>query len=679
MAYLGLSVYLTLSFHRSVPAVWLLVATLATLVWAVMSVLGAFDATYQPFSSLAETLRSGAWIAFMVSLLSHYWRLSEKIDYAFILSIGVWFVFGFLLLMDALVIGGWLQPDPENAQTAVGYFMFGRLISAIGALALLENLYRSTPKNGRWEIRPLCIALAAMLVFDIYMYAEATLFRSLDAGLFNARGAVQAICMPLIAITAARTPTWTIEIQLSRRIVFHTVSLVVTGIYLVSMSLAGLYLKRFGGTWGDVLQITFLFLAFVTLAIFVMSGTVRARARVLLQKHFFLHKYDYREEWLRFIRTVSGTGVGDDLDRRVVEATCDILDAPGGALWLKGDDGHFSQVLSWNYSVEDIAREEPDSPLIKFMQSRQWIINLNEVRKGDPKGEYPGVPMPDWAEGDDRPWVIMPLFHHERLIGFIVVVQPRAPRSLNWEDHDLLKTIGRQAASYIAERQSQEALSQAAEFDAFNRRFAFIMHDLKNLVSQLGLLSRNAEKHMDNPEFRQDMLSTLNSSVEKMNKMLAALNQQIEGQKKGEAVDVRHLLQNLGKEKPQVRHDLTDKAIWVKGQGEQLEQVFTHLIQNAIDASPKDGPVYIGVETRDGWAHVSVRDQGCGMSEEFVKKELFRPFRSTKLNGFGIGAFECRELVKAMGGRIDVKSRLGEGTEISVVLPLGEGPTAPTA
>jgi len=675
LAYSSLVIFLIVRFKRAVPSFWLLVACSLTAIWATLSALSGVMAV-DIYISVFETLRIGSWIAFLVALLSLYWNLAQRVNYAFLLSIGIWFFFGFLILMDLALLAGWLDIDAQNIGSVIGYIMLGRLVVAIGALALLENLYRSTPEDGRWTIRPISIALGAAFVFDIYMYAEASLFLSIDLDLLNARGVVQALCVPFIALTAIRNPSWKMELQLSRRVVFHTVSLMATGVYLLLMAVAGLYIRQFGGNWGDVLQVAFLFIALTALALFALSGTTRARARVLIQKHFFLHKYDYREEWLRFIRTMSNSDTKEKLERRVVRATCDILDAPAGVLWLSDEDGHAEPVHSWNYKGFQNAHESKNSDLLKFMAETQWIIDLNAMRRGEDTDNYGVLKLPVWAQSDEKPWLLVPLIHHEGLIGFIMIAQPRAPRSLNWEDHDLLKTLGRQAASYIAESRTQDALAQAQEFDAFNRRFAFIMHDLKNLVSQLGLLSRNAKKHMDKPQFRDDMLQTLDSSVDKMNKMLAALHQQMDVSKGDQHIDLKAILVQLVEEKSKAHQPLTldirTSPAGVKGQRDKLEQVFTHLIQNAIDASDENMPVDVLLDEEKEWAVIDIVDRGCGMDEDFIRNELFRPFRSTKANGFGIGAYECREYVKASGGTIQVTSSKGEGTRIRVFLPLKE-------
>ena len=287
-----------------------------------------------------------------------------------------------------------------------------------------------------------------------------------------------------------------------------------------------------------------------------------------------------------------------------------------------------------------------------------------------------GMPLPAWAASERRAWLAVPLVHLDSLAGVIVLDRTVAARDLNWEDFELLRTLGRQAASYIAEAQTQAALDEAGSFDEFNRRFAFIMHDIKNLVSQLSLVSRNAERHADNPAFRADMVATLQSSVGKMNDLLARLAQHNTGRADTPApVDVADLVGEVVAAKRRdhaaIQVDAaTTLPVVVTADAARLEQVFVHLIQNAIDASNPTDRIDVSIGRDNECVRVAIIDQGCGMSAAFVRSELFKPFRSTKAGGFGIGAYEARAIVRGLGGRLEVVSREGEGTQFTVVLPL---------
>lgn len=662
----GLAAALVARREQTAAGLWLVVGCLMTAVWAGLVVLAVrYAGSYEALISPAETLRSAAWVAFLVSLLAESWRRDEPTSSSFVVAVAMGLVFAVQLGIDLLA-------DAPLSPTLAYIFLLARLTTAIGGLVLVHNLYINTPPANRWSIRLLCIGLAFLFGYDLNMYTLHFLSGESSPDLFAVRGAADALVVPLIALSAWRNRQW--KLQLSRQVVFHTLSLVGIGGYLIAMALAAWALRIVGGDWGKLLQISF-FAAMVILAAVVMfSGTFRASARVWINKHFFAYKYDYRQEWLRFIATVSRGGPGyGDLSERVVQAVCDIVDSPGGALYVPGEDGAFELAARWNYRNLVAGRVEAESGLLRYLGERGRIVDLAELRGGE--GDYQGAEAPDFLAADDQAWLIVPFIHLERLAGFIVLERPLAKRELNWEDFDLLRTVGRQAASYIAEAASQSALAEAQKFDEFNRRFAFIMHDIKNLVSQLSLVARNAERHADNPEFRADMVATLQNSVGKMNDLLARLAQHNSGKAdEATSVDLAALLRQVVETKRAAHGPLSigagGRGLRVVGESGRIEQVFVHLIQNAIDASEPDGPVTVTMRRDGGMARVDIEDRGAGMSAAFVRGELFKPFRSTKAHGFGIGAFEAREIVRSLGGRLEVVSREGEGTLFSVMLPL---------
>jgi putative PEP-CTERM system histidine kinase len=259
-------------------------------------------------------------------------------------------------------------------------------------------------------------------------------------------------------------------------------------------------------------------------------------------------------------------------------------------------------------------------------------------------------------------------------VGIVVLAAPEYRRPLDWEDFDLLRTAGHQAASSLAEAMGQEALVNAQRFEEFNRRFAFILHDIKNLVSQLSLVARNAERHADNPDFRADMVATLKSSVGKMNELLARLAPHSQARVQSlEPLELRPILTAAiaAKRRDREVQLLGDTSLSALVDAGALEQAVGHLLQNAIDAST-DAPVTVRVDSDAGSISIASADKGVGMDGDFVRNRLFQPFVSTKAGGFGIGAFEARSLIAAMGGRISVHSRPGAGTTFTIELQAAE-------
>jgi putative PEP-CTERM system histidine kinase len=271
-------------------------------------------------------------------------------------------------------------------------------------------------------------------------------------------------------------------------------------LYLLLMAVAGYWLKFFGGSWGAVMQVTFFAAALALLAGIVFSGTVRSRLKVFISKNFYNYNYDYREEWLRFTRTLSTKGPG--LGERAIQAIADLVESPTGALWLLSDAGY---KLEAQWHMPDAAGSEaPGSAFCQFLEQRQWVVDLGELRNNPEK--YDNLALPGWLAGLERAWLVVPLIMHESLLGFVVLSQPRSRIVLDWEVTDLLKIAGSQAASYLAQQQTANALMVARQFESFNRMSTFIVHDLKNLIFQLSLLVSNAEKHKNNPEFQKDMM-----------------------------------------------------------------------------------------------------------------------------------------------------------------------------
>ncbi|PZN92260.1 MAG: PEP-CTERM system histidine kinase PrsK [Alphaproteobacteria bacterium] len=661
---------------RSPFAGWLAVAALTTALWGVAFVVAARNPhAYGFWLTPAGTLRSAAWIAFLIAVLRPTWRLDDRYRSSFVIAGAVGFVVALQLVLD---LRGATEAALGGDRSVLSQlFLILRLTVAVTGLVLVHNLYVNTDPSGRGGVRLLTIGLAGFFIYDLNFYTLAFLLPPPSSDLFNIRGAVDTITVPLLLLSTREA--WVARVQVSRQVVFHTLSFSMIGFYLIAMALLAYGLRLVGGDWGLLLQITFLFATVILGIVVLVSPRFRAALRVQIAKNFFAYRYDYRVEWLRFIATVSRTQGGRSigaggLHERVIQAVCAVLDSPGGLLFVP--DGEMLQpIAEWNnrtITAEPIPR---GSGFAADLEGGQRIIAFDELRDGI--GD--NVELPAWVIANPRVWLGVPLVHLDSFTGFLVLERTVAPRMLNWEDYDLLRTLGRQAASYIAESSTQMALDDAAKFDEFNRRFAFIMHDIKNLVSQLSLVARNAERHADNPAFRADMVATLQSSVGKMNDMLARLSQRPSGRSEPnrDPVDILAVLDQAITVKRQAHAPLTlavtpddsGAVPVIAGDTGQIEQLFLHLVQNAIDASPADAPIAVTAGSDAGEVVIRIADRGRGMSSRFIREELFQPFRSTKSGGFGIGAYEAREIVRVHGGRLDVVSREGEGTTFTIVLP----------
>ncbi|MBA2351513.1 MAG: PEP-CTERM system histidine kinase PrsK [Burkholderiales bacterium] len=614
-----------------------------------------------------EVLRSASWFAFLFLLLGLATHVSGHFPKRLKALAAIIAVFCALLLVSAFVPQIVFDGD---------FSISARVLLAVIGIVLVEQIYRNTQPGQRAGIRTLCLGVGGMFAFDFYLYADAMLFHRLDTDLWNARGAINAMIVPLIAISAARSPRWSLDFAVSHRILFHSATLFGAGVYLLVMAAAGYYIRYFGGSWGAVLQVTFMFGALLLLLLALFSGTLRARLKVFLSKHFFNYRYDYREEWLHFTRTLSAGEPGVKLHERSIQAIAALVDSHAGALWLLQENGQCECTANWNMPCA--ASEALDGAFCRYLESAQWVINLKEYRT-QPEIYARLGKLPEWLRDLPGAQLVVPLILHERLLGFVVLAEPMGKIDVNWEVADLLKTAGQQAASYLAQLEAAKALLVARQFESFNRMSAFVVHDLKNLVGQLSLLLTNAGKHGEKPEFRDDMITTVENSVGKMKRLLLELRRgQSAERPQPMALDAALAGVIAGKAglRPVPILTAAPAGLLIVAVSERLQRVIGHLVQNAIEATPETGEVNVCAYARDGFAIVEVSDTGCGMSGQFLRTRLFKPFESAKAVGLGmgLGAYEAHEYMRECGGRIEVDSVSGKGSTFRVLLPLYVAP-----
>jgi len=672
LAYLGLSGLIVASWRRRSQGRLLVLATGLSATWGAFSALTALGALPPRADLAVEVARNGAWLALLLYIL--HLRLPSDASLPAPLRL-VRFLSGVLVcaLFIASVYPFFAPTQPVLARWAGN---LGLVMLAVLGLVLTEQVYRSTRPEDRWAIKFLCLGLGGLFVYDFYLYANAALFNAMDAQVWAARGYVAALVTPLIAVSAARNPEWAAPVGLSRSMVFHTTSLLGAGIYLLLMAGAGYYLRLFGGEWGDVVQTVFIFAAAMLLVLLMFSGTLRARLRVFLSKHFFSYRYDYREEWLNFTRTLTEGQPGEQLCERAAEALARLLESPGGALWMREGNAGYQRASHWNWA--DIQGTEPaETPFIQWLAGKQWVVDLDEIKVR--RDLYGDLDTPAWLQNADDAWLVVPLMLHEELLGFVVLKHSLGNVTFNWEVSDLLKVAARQAAAHLAQMRASNQLIVARQFESFNRTTTFVIHDLKNLVAQLSLLLANAEKHKHKPEFQADMLETVANAVTRMNKVLAQLRRGSDAAKV-QSVALADILNEAAASKQAFKLrptlELPPGSLRVRAERERLTRAIGHLLQNALEATPPTGTVTLRGFEESGQAVIDIVDTGIGMDDEFIRTRLFQPFDSTKGAGMGIGAYECRETLRALGGNIEVGSTPGRGTHFRLSLPMDSNASA---
>jgi putative PEP-CTERM system histidine kinase len=382
-----------------------------------------------------------------------------------------------------------------------------------------------------------------------------------------------------------------------------------------------------------------------------------------------------------------------------VRAIAQIIGSPAGVLFLRDEEGDSYKVAaSWPPRPPEARREAPltsDDEMVAFLARHQWVIDLRELDVTP--DAYQNISLPAFLKDRPRYRLVVPLALGEQLLGFVALAEPPPPFKPNYEDRDLLKTVGRHVAVHLAQFEADRRLSESRQFEAYHRLTAFVMHDLKNLAAQLALIVSNAEKHKRNPAFVDDAIETIANSTGRMQRLIEQLQRrevQTLKRRVSLAEIARKACERCSGRAPAPACGGVEEDLWVEADPERLTMIVEHVIRNAQEATPEGGSVTVSVtglgaegaavpgaepvpigDTSNRLpvptANLTVTDTGAGMSREFIQERLFRPFDTTKgSKGMGIGAYQVREYVQSLGGRVDVASEEGKGTRFTLRIPL---------
>ncbi len=643
------------------------VATLFSGIWCSLL---AFDAINQEISVrqllILETGRVGCWVVCALQQI-RFQKKSREVAGPFLLLNGMWIVLGLLLIL----ILPMLLREPEQAYSL---YVWGALLLTMIGVVAVEQLFRNSTNHRLSKI--MSIGVAALFLYDLYLFSYAALFGKLDHQLWQARGAINGFVAMFLSIgmfSVGQHSPLPSRVVISRPMAFYTTSLTAAGFFLALMAAGGYYIKSFGGNWGSVLQVTLILSSLIAISAMFISDSARTSLSVFIDKHFFVHKYDYRTQWLNLIHQLSTSEDTDqDYHYRAIAAVAGTFKSPGGMLWLHNKYGKIIPAATLNINIDTSELEEEiDSEFCKVMEEHEWVYspkaplehelsNFNEL-------------LPAWTKSLPDIWLIIPLMVDKELVGFVVLTAPSQQSQLTWEDLDLLKTVGREVAVYVSRNESAELLAQSKQFDAYNKLSAFVMHDLKNLIAQQALVVENAAKHKENPAFIDDMIRTIDNSVQRMSNLLKKLQQTQPSP--GRPLPLKSVVINSVKKcqdrmpRPSLR--ILDDSLRVVADEENLEMIITHIVKNAQEATPSDGYVDVTLRRDGSIAFIDVEDNGSGMDANFIKTRLFRPFDTTKSGkGMGIGVYQTREFIRNLGGDVTAKSELGVGTTFTISIPV---------
>jgi putative PEP-CTERM system histidine kinase len=534
-----------------------------------------------------------------------------------------------------------------------------QMLGTVGLLGGLEVCLRACSRDRRWRLKYVILGLGVVFLVRFYLLSQILLFHVVLAAHLTTQAAVVVLGVMVMAISVARGPLVSGGRALSHSLVYRSAVLGVLGIYLFVVGALGWLLDRLGLSeelfWGSLL----VFVSVAAGAALILSENARWRFKRFIALHVYENKYDYRAHWLAFTRRLGSTVALDDLAPQLLTATTDAVGAAKGVLYLSGDQEQEQHLAAALEVFDAPALLDADDPLVRRARETAIPVTVTPAQR------------PTWFR---QAGVLVPLTWQGSLIGIMLLATERTGAAYTDEDLQFLATAGVQIAAASVTTRLSESVARSREFEAFHRLTSFVVHDLKNAVSSLSLLSQNALAHFDDPEFQRDAITTLSKTVERMRRLLQRLASTSDVQRMAfapldAAVLVAERVVPLVRT-PRVRLKTELQPAPIVGDADALERVFQNLVINAVEALEGGGDLILRTATHGKSVVCQVIDTGCGMSADFLRHSLFVPFRSSKKGGWGIGLYHAREIVTAHGGRIDAVSEEGQGTTFTITLPL---------
>jgi putative PEP-CTERM system histidine kinase len=543
-----------------------------------------------------------------------------------------------------------------------------QLAAMIGLLAALEAALRTSRGFARWRTKFLVLGVGGALLVRFYFLSQTLLFDVLMASYLVAIAATQVVANAVIFASLLRDRLTT-ELTVSRQIVYHSVALGALGVYLLAVGVIGWLLNRLGLSDVVVWTSLVIFVSAIALATVMLSEAVRWKIKRYVTTNFYPSKYDYRTQWMSFTKRLGSQLDLDALAPELLQTIVDTVGATTGILYLEDRNHTGYHLLSFAGFDEPVRILARDHAAIVAMRSATAPVVIDEH-----SGPGWHALHPDLRAGG----VAIPMRRGEALIGVLVVGRQRGSAPYTEEDLEFLSTIAEQATVAISTVTLSETLAQSREFEAFHRLTSFVIHDLKNSISALSMLTENALRHFDDPEFQRDAIKTLSRTVERMTTLLGRLSSRPTSPAvQGSAVDLATLaldaaapvlrsprialVKDLGPVRP------------VRGDADALLRVIQNILTNAIQSIDGEGTITLKTYERDGHACLAITDTGCGMSPEFVRNSLFAPFRTTKRGGWGIGLYQAKTVIDTHGGTLHVESTPGRGTTFEISVPAEPG------
>ncbi|MGA6826460.1 XrtA/PEP-CTERM system histidine kinase PrsK [Nitrospira sp. NS4] len=552
-------------------------------------------------------------------------------------------------------------------------YLFLVVTMAVG-LAQLEMVLRASHEPVRYRLKFIVIGLGGLAGYQIYQAGQMLLVPIWLPEYVLVSSLATAIALSLIAYGLARSRLREVLVNayVSQQALLGSVSFILIGLYLIAVGAIGEWLRQTDQSLGVGLSVIVVFGALVGLAIAVFSKTLRAEIRGFLSRNFYRSKYDYRAQWLQVTDAFQQAASKDAIMDRLLDLLIKTFSTTTIAIWAFRDaDRRFSQIRPVMAETEPFLLDLTHPVIAELSKKDEPVII-----KGGRNGEGTGTDALDDPLARSGTVLCFPIRTEGRLSAFVALGQQPHGEDYGTEDCDLLRGISHHVGALLSNARWAEERQASAELEALHRFSVFCLHDLKNLASRLSLVAQNAQHHGRDPAFQESAMRTVTDTAQKMTALLsklslASFNSPCAGTP--EAVELFALVEEIVaplRGEGMVRLHVAGEAVQpVMAVREQIQQVLLNVVLNAKQAIGHEGDISIAIEQLSAAVVIMVEDTGCGIPSGMLET-LFQPSQSSRPGGLGIGLYQCKQIVEAHQGTIQIRSQVGKGTQVRIEFPL---------
>jgi len=583
-----------------------------------------------------------------------------------------------LLVLFGQVYEWTVHKDGVAAIAIVGWGRIINIFIVIGmafGLAQLEVVLHASQEPIRHKLKFIVIGLGGLAGYQIYQSSQLLLQPVWQPAYVLASGVVttMSLCLVVYGLGRSRLRDLVVRTYVSQQALVGSVTFIVIGLYLLAVGAVGEWLRQTNQPLGIGLSIVVVFSGLVVLAVAGFSKTLRAQIRDVLVRNFFRSKYDYRAQWLHITNTFRNASSRESIMDCLLDLLIKTFPTTVLSIWAYREaDRRFWQMRSMTGEGES-ARLELSHPVVKSLQEKEEPIFLEDVRAAAIRD---GLSSDDALVGS-RADLCFPIHAQGRLVAIIVLGTPLGGGTYGTDDLDLLRGLAHHVGALLSQARMAEERRASAELDALHRFSLFCFHDIKNLAARLSLVAQNAEIHGKDQSFQASAMRTVTDTAKKMTALMSKLSMNSSRPLPVAAFERVDLSPVIEEVLAPIRNDgrtnvyMTGNPLPpVEVVKDQIHQVLLNMILNAKQALKSDnGVIRIAFEQQGDMAIVTVEDTGGGIPESKFDS-LFQPAQSSRPGGLGIGLFQCKQIVEAHHGSIEVQSELGQGTKVRIQLPL---------